>query len=157
SQRTGSARRSSARRRRIANHALVFALGAGPVGPAGPRGEAVVSGQVEKALIELGGLPICPELQDRRLLVIHQHLARHTAEVLQAADQPFVGVLGVFLVGAPEVKTARVAQRVDDEMHLEDFPASSVVTTDQSLCNCRPGSVSKRTVVLPARKARLGP
>jgi hypothetical protein len=34
-------------------------------------------------------------LDHRALLVVHQHLARHAAEVLEGLDQPLVGVLGI--------------------------------------------------------------
>ena len=59
--------------------------------------------QVDEPLVEARplGRPMC---QDCRLLVVHQHLVWHAAEVLEGADQPLVGVLGVLPVGAPEVE-----------------------------------------------------
>ena len=61
----------------VAHHALVLALGAGARGPTGPRREAVVPGQIEKARIEADA--VRPMLQDRRLLIVDEHFGRDVA------------------------------------------------------------------------------
>jgi len=101
----------------ITNHALVLALGAGPIGPAGPRGEAVVTGQVDKARVKAHVLTH-PMLEHGRLLIVDQHLVGHAGEPGKAAHQRFVGVLGVLAGRRPEVKAPRIAQRIDRETHL---------------------------------------
>ena len=56
------------------------------------------------------------------LLVVDQDFPGHPAEVLQAADQALIGVLGVLSVGAPEVKAPGVTELVDQEVHLGASP-----------------------------------
>ena len=83
--------------------------------------EAIVAGQVEKAFVELR-LALVGSLDHGALLVVDQHFLRHPAEVFEAADQAFVGVLCIQAVGAPEVKPPRIAQGVDDEIHFGGLP-----------------------------------
>ena len=89
-------------------------------------------------------------------MVVHQHFFRYAAEVLQAADDPFVSVLGIQASGAPEVEAPRITQLVDDEPTLTDFPPTPVTISPQSLCICCPGRVSHRTVDRLERITRFG-
>ena len=101
----------------VPHHALVFALGPGSIRLAGPRGEAVVESQIQKALVEARHPP-----QDGPALHISGYppalALRDPAKVLQAADQAFVGVLGILAVGAPKVEAPGIAQFVHNEGDL---------------------------------------
>jgi hypothetical protein len=100
----------------VADHALVFAFGASTIGPAGTRGEAVVRSEVEKALVELKAVMMME--QHGGFLVVNEHLFGEAAEVLEAADETLVGMLGIQRGGTPEVEATRVAEQVDDEVNL---------------------------------------
>ena len=73
--------------------------------------------QVEKAFVETG-TATTDMGRNSRLLIIHQYLLGHTAQILQTADEPFIRVSRILAAGAPEMKTPRVAQLVDQKMHL---------------------------------------
>ena len=98
-----------------ADHALVLALGARTVRLAGPWGEAVVAGEVEKALVELHRT-VRRVAEHRSLLIVAEHLLGDAAEAGAAANPPLVGVLGVLAVGGPGVKAAGESELVDDEV-----------------------------------------
>src|SRR3990172_7455562 len=105
----------------VAHHALVLAFRACPVGSASAWREPVMGGQVEKTLVETG-LTLVGGLKHGDLLVVHQHFLSDAAEVLQTADQAFVGMLGIQTVGAPDVEPPRVTQRIYTEVHLGGLP-----------------------------------
>lgn len=100
----------------VADHALVFAFGAGTIRAAGAGREAVVRREVEKALVESKGVTLVD--QHGGFLIVDQHLLGDAVEVLQAADQPLVGVFGIVVRRAPEVKAPGIAQLIDDEVDL---------------------------------------
>jgi len=74
-------------------------------------------GQVDKALVEFW-VPVVRGLQHRTLLIVHQHFRRDPTEVFEAANYAFVGVFGIFTLGAPEMEPPLVPQFVHDEMHF---------------------------------------
>ncbi len=92
------------------------ALRLGPARLARPRTKPVLLREVQKPRVKHHVLRAMHE--DGRLLVIHDHLVGNPAKPLEAPDHPLVGVLGVFAVGAPEVKPWRVPQRVRREVHF---------------------------------------
>jgi hypothetical protein len=94
---------------------LILALGLRPGRSTGPRDEPIVAGQVDKAGME-ADVPTAGMRQHRALLVIDQDLLGSAAEPLEGSDQPFIGVLGVLGVGAPEMEAARVAQGIHDDV-----------------------------------------
>ncbi len=101
----------------IAHHPLGLALGTRPLGPTRLGLEAVMVGvgQIQEAGVEMhGAVPIMPD--HGRLLIVHQDLARHAAEVVEGPDQPFIGVFGVFPGSGPDVQIARGAEYVHDKM-----------------------------------------
>ncbi len=77
----------------VADHALIFAFGASPVGAAGTRGKAVVLCEIEKALIEVETVVMME--QDGSFLVVDEDFFGPAAEVLEAADETLVGMLGI--------------------------------------------------------------
>jgi hypothetical protein len=94
-----------------------------------------------------------PVRDDGRLLIVHEDLRRDAAEPLEGAHERLAGVA----VRCPDVEAAGVTESADGEMHLDALPSETVDWTAQSVCSCRPGSVSKRTVApLPTRSARFG-
>lgn len=90
----------------VAHHALISAFGAGAVRATGTRRETIMPGQVQKALVE-AGFARGGVQQHRGLLVVDQHLIGRTAEVLEAAHQSFIGMLGIIGVGAPACPARR--------------------------------------------------
>lgn len=90
----------------VAHHPLIFALGLRPGGSAGPRHKAVVARQIHKPRMEPDG-PLYGMLQDRRLLIVHEDLARHTAEPVEAPDQPVIGMLRIRAGRTPEMEPPR--------------------------------------------------
>src|SRR3972149_4632820 len=87
----------------IPHHALILAFGSGAIWTAGPRAETVAPGQVYKAFVETW-LAFVGGFEHGALLVIHQHFLRPPAKIFKTADQPLVGVLGIFAVATPKVK-----------------------------------------------------
>ena len=81
--------------------------------------------QIEKAFVELD-LSAHGMVQDSGFLVVNQHLFGNATEVAEAADEPLVGVLSVKAVSRPDVKAARVAELIDDEVDLVGWPARVV-------------------------------
>jgi len=139
----------------VAHHPFILALRLRPGRTTGLRDEAVVTGQIEKPWMEPDEAAT-RMLEYRRLLIVHQDLARHTAEPLKAPDESFIGVRGVFAVRAPKMKPPGEPQRVDEEVTVVSAPAIRVRCSPQSLCNCRPGAVSNRTVARRIRNVRFG-
>ena len=101
----------------VADHPFTFAFGPCSIGTAGFGRESIVVAQVQKAFVEAHHSP-WRMLYHGRLLIVYQHLLCRAAQVLQAADDAFIGVFCVLAVGAPEVEASRVAQFVDDEGNL---------------------------------------
>lgn len=99
----------------VAHHPFILALGLRPGRPTGPRHKAIAARQIHKPRMEPGG-PAHGMLEDRRLLIVHQDLSRHTAEPVEAPDQPFIGMLGILAVRAPDMEPPREPQRVDDHV-----------------------------------------
>ncbi len=61
--------------------------------------------------------------QHRTLLVVHQYFLSDPIQVFKAAHQSFISVLRILAVATPEMEASRVAQRVDDEVHVDLLPA----------------------------------
>jgi hypothetical protein len=74
-----------------------------------------VAGQIHEARMEVDRAATRMG-EHRTLLVVDQDLAGRAAEPLEGADQPFIGVLGVLGLRAPEVEAAGEAQRVYDDV-----------------------------------------
>ena len=66
----------------VAERPLDFALGLGPVGPAGLRMEAIVAGEVDERPV-VDDVALCVLADDRRLHPVVEDLARHAAERLE--------------------------------------------------------------------------
>ncbi|OQB72156.1 MAG: hypothetical protein BWX92_03682 [Deltaproteobacteria bacterium ADurb.Bin135] len=101
----------------VPHHPLVLALGPGPVRAAGPGREPVVTGKVEEPLVEVHGITDMV-VDHEALLVVHQDLPGDTAEVLEGPDDPLIGVLGILLLCAPEMKPPRISKGVHREVNL---------------------------------------
>ena len=98
----------------VADRAFDLALGAGPVGPAEARREAVAAGEVEQAGVVAGA--VGEALQDDHLGVVVEHLGGHAAEVGEGAR--VAGEEGL-QVGAPDglgVESAREAEHHDEQL-----------------------------------------
>ena len=101
----------------VPHHPLVLALGPGPVRAAGPGREPVVTGKIEEPLVEVHGITDMV-VDHEALLVVHQDLPGDTAEVLEGPDDPLIGVLGILLLCAPEMKPPRISKGVHREVNL---------------------------------------
>src|SRR3954447_15738400 len=103
----------------IADHALIFAFGASAVGPTGARRKAIMGSQIDKACSELETVVMVE--QHSNFLIVDEHLLRNASEVLEAADETVVGVLGIQAGGTPKVEATPVAELVDDEEDLGEL------------------------------------
>ena len=101
----------------VTDHPFVLPLGPGSIGTTGAGSETVAAGQVQKPLIEPHPRPDAV-LDHRALVIIHEHLPGHTAEVLEGPDDPLIGMLRILTIRAPEVKPPRKAQGVDAEVNF---------------------------------------
>ena len=63
-----------------------------------------------------------PMLEHRAFLIVDQHVRGYAAEPLEAADQPFVGMLRILAIGAAEVNAPRIPNRVRTEWTVVSTP-----------------------------------
>ena len=101
----------------VADAAFHLALGAGAIGVAGPGLEPPVRRERQQPLIERGPVTGSPRSRHQRLGIVHQHGARHPAEVPEGAFhavQP--RPLGLILERRHELPPG-IAQRGHEQMH----------------------------------------
>ena len=129
----------------VADLALVLALGPRSVGCAGLRPHAPVAGESMQPFVEhhLAGLRVV--VRDQRAGVVEQDLGRQPAEVAEGALDPVEPRRLPLVPERSDEDAARVAwsRRTGRPGWLgPDVPRS----LRQSICICRPGGVSNRTV-----------
>lgn len=130
----------------IADAPLVLALGASPVRCAGPRPEAPVAGKGQQPIIEANFPGDSIMVLHQRPRVVEQHLLRHAAEVIKGAfDSVKPGRLAL-VPKRPDITPPRIPERRLKQMRRTGSPLSVIRVSPKSICSCRPGGVSNRTV-----------
>ena len=94
----------------VADHPLIFAFGLRPGRSAGPRHKAIVTRQIHKPRMK-PSRPSHRMLEDRRLLIVYQHLSRHATEPVEASDEAFIGMLRIRAIRAAVAGRVAVADR----------------------------------------------
>ena len=117
----------------IPDHPFVFPFRPRTVWTAGPGGETIPAGKIEKPLVKSHTIP--DTMADHGApLVVNQHFPTHAAKMLARTEHPLIGVLGVVAVGAPEMKPPGIPQGVDTEIN---FPMTAGNCRSASACRDR--------------------